>query len=266
MKSIDVSEGKSLISEVGSSNKGLALVTVFAAALAVGTAAACSTATQRADSSSSNTTSASQTNSHDNNTPVAARTANGVPRPLEEVGHYAENIYDMAKASDWTRAANDLATLRVATQNLGSDGQTANLDRRDIEISLTNLERDIASRNRLAIMQQANRLTMLAANMTRAFNPQVPTEVTLLDYYGRELEIGAETNNVGRLRATAADMRRTWNLLLPALEARGGSAEARKFGELVTRVEAAQTTADFGRFATPVLDEVDNLEKVFTRV
>lgn len=169
----------------------------------------------------------------------------------------------MAKASDWTKAANDLAALRTATQNLGSDGQTANLERRDIETSLTNLERDVASRNRLTTMQQANRLTMLAANMTRVFNPQVPTEVTLLDYYGRELEIGAATNDVGRLRATASDMRRTWNLLLPSLEAHGGTAEARKFGELVARVEAARASADFGRLATPVLDEVDNLEKVF---
>ena len=33
---------------------------------------------------------------------------------------------------------------------------------------------------------------------------------------------------------------------------------------LIAQVEAAQSPADFGKLATPVLDEVDNLEKVFT--
>ena len=42
-------------------------------------------------------------------------------------------------------------------------------------------------------------------------------------------------------------------------------AEAKKFGALVTRVEVARIPTEYGRLAGPLLEEVDNLEKVFER-
>ena len=41
------------------------------------------------------------------------------------------------------------------------------------------------------------------------------------------------------------------------------AAEAKKFDALVAQVESAKTSADYARAATPVLNEVDNLEKLF---
>ena len=55
-----------------------------------------------------------------------------------------------------------------------------------------------------------------------------------------------------------------WNALRPPLEAAGGVSEAERFDKLIAQVQAAQSPADFGKLATPVLNEVDNLEKVFT--
>ncbi|MEA5554728.1 hypothetical protein VB713_27760 [Anabaena cylindrica UHCC 0172] len=106
-------------------------------------------------------------------------------------------------------------------------------------------------------------MTLLAANITKEFEPKVPVEVTLLDYYGRELEIWSATGNTSQLKKTASEMRRTWNAVRPSILARGGTAQVQKFDGLVASVEAAKSSKDYGRLATPVLDEVDNLEKVF---
>ena len=58
-------------------------------------------------------------------------------------------------------------------------------------------------------------------------------------------------------------MRRTWNAVRPSILARGGTTQVQKFDGLVASVEAAKLSRDYAHLATPVLDEVDNLEKVF---
>lgn len=107
MKSNGVSERKSSTSEGKSSNKRLALVAALTVTLALGAAAACSTATQRADSTSGSTTPAVQTNSPANNTPVTARATSSIPKPLEEVGHYAET------STTWRRRATGRRRLMI---------------------------------------------------------------------------------------------------------------------------------------------------------
>lgn len=114
-------------------------------------------------------------------------------------------------------------------------------------------------------MREANHLTELGAQLASGYQSQVPTGVVLLDYYGRELEIWSEAGDLAKLRSTSADIRRTWNALRPQVAARGGTAEASAFDALVSRVGAAATPPAFAAVATPILDAVDGLEKVFTR-
>jgi hypothetical protein len=57
-------------------------------------------------------------------------------------------------------------------------------------------------------------------------------------------------------------MRQTWDDLRPAIESHS-AAEAKTFDGLVARVESAKTPAQYAREATPVLNEVDTLEKIF---
>ena len=71
----------------------------------------------------------------------------------------------------------------------------------------------------------------------------------MLDYYGREFEIWSASGNAAQLKTTAKEFRQTWNTLRPAVQARNSS--------------EAKAPAEYGRLATPVLNAVDNLEKVF---
>jgi hypothetical protein len=196
-------------------------------------------------------------------TPAAANSkTQSVPAELMNAGEYGENIYDYAKANDWKKADVKVAALKEATKKVRAEvkNQSKNID--GLEADVAALDRAVTAKDRQATTVAANQITRDVAEMTTAYKVIVPVEVVLLDYYGRELEIWAEAKDAGKLQATAREMRKTWNAVRPSIEAKN-SAVAKKFEGLVAQVEAAKAPADYAKVAKPVLDEVDNLEKVF---
>jgi hypothetical protein len=189
-------------------------------------------------------------------------TREGVPPSLASAGEYGENVYDFAKANDWKNADIKLAALRNAVKNVRADvkNKAAAVDRLDGNVAA--LDRAVAAKDRQATMREANQVTFDVADMTTAYKLSVPVEVTKLDYLGRELEVWAQVKDANKLQATADEMRRTWDMLRPSIEAHSAT-EAKKFDALVAKVESAKAPADYTRVATPVLNEVDNLEKLF---
>ncbi len=184
-----------------------------------------------------------------------------VPASLSQVGEYGEVAYDLAKISNWTKATANLTSLQNAAKNLRQDidnKQTLQLDK-----SIATLSQAVKTKNRQAAMRDANQVTLNAAKITEEFKGKVPVEITMLDYYGRELEIWAAQGNTTKLKATAKDIQQTWKKVRPVIEAHKGSAQVRKFNYLVNSVVAAKLPADYGRLSTPILNDVDNLEKVF---
>jgi hypothetical protein len=187
-----------------------------------------------------------------------------VPTSLSQVGEYGESVYDMAKANNWTKATANLTSVENAAKSLHTEIKGENkTELAQLDSKIAALKGAVTAKNRISAMRDANQVTLIAANITKEFEPKVPVEVTLLDYYGRELEIWSLTGNASNLKTTASEMRRTWNAVRPSVLARGGTTQVQKFDRLVASVEAAKSSKDYGRLATPVLDEVDNLEKVF---
>jgi hypothetical protein len=185
-----------------------------------------------------------------------------VPTSLSNAGEYGENVYDFAKANDWKNADVKLAALRDAMKNVRAEvkNQSKAVDRLDTNVAA--LDRAVTAKDRQAAMREGNQVTLDVANMTTAYKLSVPVEVTRLDYYGRELEVWAQAQDANKLQATVREMRRTWDSLRPSVEAHKAT-EAKKFDALVAQVESAKTPADYARVAMPVLNEVDNLEKLF---
>jgi hypothetical protein len=185
-----------------------------------------------------------------------------VPASLANAGEFGENVYDYAKANDWKNANVKLAALREALNRVGRDvkNQSTAVDR--LNNNVGNLDHALIARDRQAAMREANQVTVDVAEITTAYKLSVPVEVTRLDYYGRELEIWAQARDANKLQATARELRQTWNSLRPAI-ASHSAAEAKKFDALVARVESAKNLADYTWVASPVLNEVDNLEKLF---
>jgi hypothetical protein len=192
----------------------------------------------------------------------AVTTTETVPTSLSNAGEYGENVYDYAKANDWKNADVKVAVLKDAIKKARAEvkNQSAAVDRLDPNVAA--LERAVTARDRQAAMRDANQVTFDVADMTSVYKLSVPVEVTKLDYYGRELEVWAQAKDANKLPATVREMRRTWDSLRPSIETHS-AAEAKKFDALVARVESAKAPADYARVATPVLNEVDNLEKLF---
>jgi len=191
---------------------------------------------------------------------------NNVPTSVSQVGEDGENIYEAAKASNWTQVTAKLTLLKNAAKKIDTESKISENPNEDqLDAAITALNKAVPAKNKLATMRAANQTTLLAANLSPQFNSPVPVQVTLLDYYGRQLEIGAAANNMNQLKETAKDMSRTWHAVRPVVESRGGAAQAQQFDHLVARVEAAKSSNEYGSLSTPVLNQVDNLEKVFTQ-
>jgi hypothetical protein len=199
-------------------------------------------------------------------TPASASPGNttgeSVPASLANAGEYGENVYDYAKANDWKHANVKLTALRDQVKNVRTDVRNNSAAVDDLDADVAALDRAVAAKDRQAAMRDANEVTLDVADMTSAYKLSVPVEVTKLDYYGRELEVWAQAQDASKLQATAREMRQTWDFLRSSVAARSAT-EAKKFDALVARVESAKTPADYARVATPVLNEVDNLERLF---
>ncbi|GFE69127.1 hypothetical protein [Chroococcus sp. FPU101] len=187
-----------------------------------------------------------------------------VPKSLSEVGELGEDLYDMTKANNWTKASTSLTKLETEAKRLARDLQGANQTKlKQLNDNIALLKVALATNNHNVTMQKANQITLIAANLTASYQLKVPIEVTLLDYYGRELEIWSATENTEKLKETANQIKHIWTQVKPSILKQGGTKQAQKFDQLVSQVSLSKSPTQYGRLATPILNEVDNLEKVF---
>jgi hypothetical protein len=184
------------------------------------------------------------------------------PAALVDVGEFGENLYDFAKAKDWDKAAKKWAELQAATKELGAELKDS---AKRLAPAMDALGKAVTAKDRVAAMKAANQVTLIAADLSEPYNPQVPAAVTRLDHFGRELEIGVETKDAAQLKAGAEGLRKNWDSIKAAVKNKGGDAEAKRFEELVSKAAAAKTVDDYRPLVMPILDEVDNLEKVFKK-
>jgi len=187
-----------------------------------------------------------------------------VPGPLESVAHYGENLYDAARTKDWAAAAAQLDTLKHGATELSGMADGSAALKSGVSVQLAVLDTSVSNHNRMTTLRSANEVTRLAAELSRPYHPPVPVEITLLDYSGRELEVWAEAGDLAKLREATATLRQTWDHVRKTVEKqRGGVAAAAGFDALVSRAESAATIGDYAAAATPILDEVDKLERLF---
>jgi hypothetical protein len=193
---------------------------------------------------------------------AAVTTEQSPPPSLANAGEYGENVYDYAKVNDWKNSDLKLAALRDAVKNVRTEVRNNGtaVDRLDGNVAA--LDRAVTARDTQSAMREANQVTLDVADMTAAYKLSVPVDVVKLDYYGRELEVWAQAKDANKLQATAGEMRRTWDSLRPSIAAHSAT-EAKTFDALVAQVGSSKTPANYARVATLVLNEVDNLEKLF---
>ena len=185
---------------------------------------------------------------------------------LEALSGYAEDIYDLAKMNRWNKTRKKLDDLKKFEQSLKfNQSEESTFFSVRLRTTIAELEQAISAKNRRDTMHSANKITLLETAMVGPLKPRVPTNVMLLDYCGRELEIWSEEKNIDKLSNIVIRMHLIWQGLMPQLIEQGGTRELKRFSEVMKRLEVAKTPDEYGHLARQVLDEVDNLEKVFKK-
>jgi len=91
----------------------------------------------------------------------------------------------------------------------------------------------------------------------------VPYALVLLDYYGRESELGIAAGDQNRLTQATADLQQTWNGFERTVLQRGALDEARRFTDSVAQLVDARVPGDFVAPAQAELAAVDDLKRLF---
>lgn len=200
-----------------------------------------------------------------NSAPVVQQSTtvvNSPPPALLEVGERAEELFDAARVSNWTDAAVALDAMNESAADLPATFSKPDLAAR-LQSRLEEVEDAASTRHRLQTMDLANGITRLVAELTADDNTEVPSALVMLDYYGRELELGLAVGDQARLKHTAVDLQQTWNRFERTILQRGAIDEARRFTDIVVQLERAQAPADFVAPTREELEAVDRLEKIF---
>lgn len=188
---------------------------------------------------------------------AAAPTA--VPAAIHAIAERGEDAYDAGRAGNWVKASREATAIDAAVA--GSEAAR----NADMQTAVLALRRAITDRDRDGAVNAANHITFLAAQLSAPYHPQIPVEVALLDYYGRDMEIALDSSDLARLGRTASDAKRTWLAVRPRVLPRaGGQAAAHGMDLIIEQLTDASGPTVYRKPAAALLEQVDVLETVFT--
>jgi hypothetical protein len=194
--------------------------------------------------------------------PTAEVVSYDPPSSLVQVGESAENVFDSARSGAWPTAEVRLHALRQAAEALPEQLPKPDLVSR-LHVQLASLEQRVAEKEQIGAMEDANGITRLAAELAAQYRTTVPYEIVMLDYYGRQLEVGIAAGNQATLTRASADLRQAWNQVEPTNLRRVHVEDAKQFTAIVVNLERARRPADFVAPTRAELDAVDRLEAIF---
>jgi hypothetical protein len=184
------------------------------------------------------------------------------PAALGQIGESAQILFDAAFASDWS-AANE--QVQALTESVASLPQK--LPKPDIVEQLRSrlnwLPEHVTAKDRVGTMEDANAITLFAADISAEFQTDVPYEAVMLGYYGRQLELGIAANRPATLTQASTDLRSTWTRIEPAIQRRGDLEDAKRFNDIVVQLDGARRPSEFVAPTRAELTEADRITKLF---
>jgi len=192
--------------------------------------------------------------------------ANFILAELDSLSASAEEIYSLAQSGKMERTVKKLEALKrnaAAFDYIQDEANSILLPR--LGRTIVDLEKAIGAKDRLETMRYANRITLIATTVAVPFKPSLPTEVSLLDYNGRELEIWSETRKTEKLSGIVIRMHLAWQTLMPKLIEQNCLKELRRFSDIMGRLELARLPEEYGRLSRMVLVETDAMKSLFVK-
>jgi hypothetical protein len=198
-------------------------------------------------------------------TPVAGASSIAADKPpaaLTQVGQSAEDLFDAARASKWKDAGVSVHVLKESTAALSGTAFKPDL-LAQLRSRVADLEHSVEARQRVRSMDFANGITLIAADLSAPYQADIPYRIVLLDYYGRQLELGVAASRPSTLHRASVDLRQTWNAVEPSILRRGDVDDARRFTDIVVQLQQARRPSDFAAPARAELAAVDRLKAIY---
>ncbi len=193
----------------------------------------------------------------------AAPAPSGQAHLAQAMGEKGEDAYDNALAGKWSLVSKAATQLQSSNAQLPARWHVLR-DQFGLTRSVRGLQLAAASHNKWAAAGAANGVTLFAARLEQPTKPTIPTEVTLLDVYGRALQVAGGRGDVVAARRALGSLDSTWIMIRPRVLRQGGTVAAKRFDIALHRARVANSAQKMGAASTPILDQVDFLEKVFT--
>jgi hypothetical protein len=197
--------------------------------------------------------------------PVMQQSTADVDRPplsLVEIGDASVQLFDAARLSNWSDADRAVESMNRSSEELPARWSTPDLARRLLS-RLAEVKASVSARQRVQTMDFANGITRLVADLSSDYQMPVPYALVLLDYYGRELELGIAAGDPIRLSRATADLQQTWNRFESTILQAGATDDARRLTDSVAQLMDARVPGDFVAPTQAELAAVDALKKLF---
>ncbi len=185
------------------------------------------------------------------------------PAALVEIGESAAVVFDRARMLKWGEASATGQALSASTATLSVSALQPDIVGR-LKSRVAYLRSSVKAADRVRSMDAANSITRVVADLCAPYQDEVPYKIVLLDYYGRQLELGLVASRPSTIKRATADLHQTWRSVERSVLQHGDVDDARRFTDIVVQIDGARRPADLVAPVRAELAAVDRLKKAFT--
>jgi hypothetical protein len=192
----------------------------------------------------------------------STRDVDGPPLTLVVVGETAKALFDAARLSNWRDADVAFQAMKTSAADLPTTWSNPDLASR-LQSRVAEVEDAVSARHRVPTMDFANEITRLVCELSAEYQTPFPYALVLLDYYGRELQLGIAAGDRARLKRATEDLQQTWNRFERTILQRGSVEDVRRVTDSVAQLVGAQAPEDFVAATRAEQAAVDHLKRLF---
>lgn len=191
------------------------------------------------------------------------------PAQLNTIESNSEDIMDDLAKNDWTAAqnkVNDIKTNYDALKPMLESAQVSNDTINGMGKAVTALETAVKAKQSFEARVQANQITRHVPDVYDKYSVTIPTDVSRLDYLGREINLNVEKSDWTTASSNYDAASKLWNQFKPSLN----TSYQKDIGTFQSNLDSLKSAIDqksaneTKKQANALLEHVDMLETDFT--
>ncbi|MDD3062791.1 MAG: LysM domain-containing protein [Massilibacteroides sp.] len=191
-----------------------------------------------------------------------------VLKQLDTIESNAEDIMDDIYAKGWQKAKDKVNIINTNMDALIPYLQQAMVPNNlitDIQNAMKKLEENVAQKNSLQALFDANQITRYIPDILDYFKVIIPTDVSRLDFLGRQIILNVEGNDWNSTNENYTASNKIWGRLKPEMNAKYSN-DISDMGQILSALKDSISGKEYRAAinnANKMLDLVDVLETDF---